>query len=571
MRVGRSADRASATSAVSAPGSAARTPCAPKAAASAARSGAGRSTPTGGMDRAGLLVADLAVAAVVDHHDRQRQPQVDGGGQLLDAEHERAVPDERRHGCLRPGERGSDRRRQPVAEGRVARGVTEPPRRGQVEEVHRSQVRDLGAVAGEHTLGGQRRPNGRIDPFVAAAVDTRLVPAGSAQLVGSPLGVSPGDGRPAEPAGWVSRATLRAAGVLKVALQTFRDRRQGGRGVAEQRDVGPAVLVQLRRLDVAADHRFRGDPALPQVRVPELTADDEQAVAVRGRLLQRPQPHGGADGERVRLVEHALAVDRGGHRCAQRLGERPHLGGGVDGAAARDHQRAPGAGEQGGGAPDVGGVGRGRFGGGPDPRAATPRLLQHIHRDLDVHRPRARPAERGERLGDGVGGLVGSGDAAAPAHEVAHRGARVLGLVQQAEVATLGAGGHPGRDDEHRPGLRVGGGGGRHRVGQAGPAGRQHDAGPAGDARVPLRGVPGALLVPRRDRPDPARHEVPVELQIVGAGDAEDGVDAVRGEGLDDGRPAVARAHVGSFVAASTESSSYATCAAAIPVISAWS
>jgi hypothetical protein len=269
----------------------------------------------------------------------------------------------------------------------------------------------------------------------------------------------------------------------------------------------------------------------------------------------------------VCLVEHALAVDRGGHRSAQRLGEHAYLGGGVDGAAARDHQWSPGAGQEGGRAPDVGDVGCGRRGGGPDPRAAAPRLLEDVDGDLDVHRTRARSAERGERLGDGVGGLVGAGDPAAPAHEVSHGGARVLGLVQEAEVGALGAGRHAGREDEHRLRLGVCGGRRRHRVRQAGPAGGQHDAGAATHAGVPLRGVPGTLLVPRRDRADPARREMPVELQVVGAGNAEDGVDAVRGEGLDDRGATVAGAHV----AASTDSSSYATCAAAIPVISAWS
>ena len=38
----------------------------------------------------------------------------------------------------------------------------------------------------------------------------------------------------------------------------------------------------------------------------------------------------------------------------------------------------------------------------------------------------------------------------------------------------------------------------------------------------------------------PVVGEVPVHLQVVRAGDAEDGVDAVRGKGLDDGRAAVA-------------------------------
>ena len=49
------------------------------------------------------------------------------------------------------------------------------------------------------------------------------------------------------------------------------------------------------------------------------------------------------------------------------------------------------------------------------------------------------------------------------------------------------------------------------------------------------------------------------------------GVDTVRGERLDDGGAAVAVIGHDGFPSASTDSSSYATCAAAIPVISAWS
>src|SRR5690606_37424444 len=83
-------------------------------------------------------------------------------------------------------------------------------------------------------------------------------------------------------------------------------------------------------------------------------------------------------------------------------------------------------------------VGRGRRGDRPDPRAAAPRPLQHVERDLDVHRAGAPAAEPGERLGDGVGGLLGARDAAAPGDEPVHRPRRVLHLVQQTEVGPLG-------------------------------------------------------------------------------------------------------------------------------------
>jgi hypothetical protein len=47
----------------------------------------------------------------------------------------------------------------------------------------------------------------------------------------------------------------------------------------------------------------------------------------------------------VRLVHHALAVDRGGDRRAEGLGQRGHFGLRVDGAAAGDDHRMRGRGQ----------------------------------------------------------------------------------------------------------------------------------------------------------------------------------------------------------------------------------
>ena len=112
-----------------------------------------------------------------------------------------------------------------------------------------------------------------------------------------------------------------------------------GRRVTEQRVIGRTVLVQLCRIDVAADHRPAANLPAPQVGIPQLGADHQQGVAVRGGLLQGTQPDGRTDRQRVRLVDHALAVDRGGDRRAERLGERGHLGLRVDGAAPGDDHR----------------------------------------------------------------------------------------------------------------------------------------------------------------------------------------------------------------------------------------
>ena len=162
--------------------------------------------------------------------------------------------------------------------------------------------------------------------------------------------------------------------------------------------------------------------------------------------------------------------------------------------------------------------------------------------------------EAAERLGHRGGRLVGAAHPSAPAHQLIHCAQRVLGLVQLAEVAALGAGGQARRQHQHRLRFRVGGRRGGHHVGQPGATGGHHNPGPAGDPRIGLGRIARALLVPGRDGADAGRRQVPVDLQVVGAGDAEDGVDAVRGKGFDDGRATVAMP--GHDFAASTEISS---------------
>jgi hypothetical protein len=49
----------------------------------------------------------------------------------------------------------------------------------------------------------------------------------------------------------------------------------GGGGVAKQRMVGRAVLVQLGRIDVAADHGPAANLPFPQVGIAEFGADHE--------------------------------------------------------------------------------------------------------------------------------------------------------------------------------------------------------------------------------------------------------------------------------------------------------
>ena len=131
--------------------------------------------------------------------------------------------------------------------------------------------------------------------------------------------------------------------------QRLAQRGERRRGIAEQRVIGWAVLVQLAGIDVAADHRAAANLPAPQVGITQLGADHEQRVAVRGGLLQGTQPDRGTHRERMRLVDDAFAVDRGGDRRAERLGQRGDFGLRVDGSAAGDDQRLRGSGQHLGG------------------------------------------------------------------------------------------------------------------------------------------------------------------------------------------------------------------------------
>jgi hypothetical protein len=286
----------------------------------------------------------------------------------------------------------------------------------------------------------------------------------------------------------------------------------------------------------------------------ELAADHKQGVTVGRRLLQRPQPDRRTDRQGVRLVQHTLAVDRGGDRSAERLGESGQFPLRVDRAAAGDDHRRRGGGQHLGDPADSSGISFGRGGFRRRPRFTGPPLLEHVDGDFDVHGPRPGSGETVERLGHCRGGFVGTAHSPTPPHQLSHCLGDVLGLVQLTEVAPLGSGRQTRREHEHRLRLRVRRGGGGHRVGQPGTAGGHHHSRPAGDAGIGLGGVTGALLVPGGDGADTGWRKVPVDLEIVCAGNAEDAVHAMHGEGLDDCGTSVARA--GHRFTASTDISS---------------
>ena len=180
------------------------------------------------------------------------------------------------------------------------------------------------------------------------------------------------------------------------------------------------------------------------------------------------------------------------------------------------------------------GSGSGRTGAG----RRDPLPLQHVDRHLEVDRSRAGGRELLEHGGQDLGDLVRRLDPDAAGGDGVEGGLLVLDLVQPADVGADLAARRPGRDGQHRDGVGVRRRERGDRVGDARTGRRDDHAGPAADAGVPVRGVPRTLLVPGDDVPDPGRRQVAVELEVVRAGDAEDDLDTVRGECVDDGRAA---------------------------------
>ncbi len=156
---------------------------------------------------------------------------------------------------------------------------------------------------------------------------------------------------------------------------------------------------------------------------------------------------------------------------------------------------------------------------------------QQVERDLDVYGPGPPGAEAGEGTGDRRVDLLDRGDAVAEGGEMPERLALARHLVQGAGGQARVTQRHAGGDDQQRNAVGVGLADRRRDVEQGGPGGGDRDTGAAGGAGVAVRGVPGALFVAGRDVPDAVGREMPVDLQVVRARDAEGQVGAVRRRG----------------------------------------
>ena len=296
ITVGTRRSNAASSSAASASGPAACAPAQPSARAAAGRSGAGRSTPTGAYAGLDHLVADLAVALVEEHDDRQRDAQRGGGSQLGQREHQAAVAAQRQHAAIRAGERRAHRGRH---------GVAERAEAGRVQE----RARPLGGQPAERAVVAAHRAVAGDDRFVVEhAVDRR---------------------QPREPRARLAAVLLvqgRAQGACipraRAGPERGDERFQRRARVADHRHRSDVVGVRLARIDVDAHELARElERRPPEIGLAELRADREHHVAVLEPRARRGQVEPRAEREPVPVRDRALAVGRRDHRRAEPLGE----------------------------------------------------------------------------------------------------------------------------------------------------------------------------------------------------------------------------------------------------------
>jgi len=276
------------------------------------------------------------------------------------------------------------------------------------------------------------------------------------------------------------------------------------------------------------DRRARGEAVeLAGDAVVEAGAEAHEQVALLqgGHRGDAPVHAGHPQVLRVAVGERAAGHQGRDDGDAGQLGEDAQLGGraGLQHAAADVQHRPRGARDQPRGLADLLGVRPGRRAVARQVQHGRPRegalRLQDVLGQVDQDGARASGAGQVEGLGDRAGDVVGR------LHEEVvlgdrHRDADDVGLLEGVR-ADRGAR-HLAGDGHQRDAVHVGVGDRRDEVGRARAARRHRDADLAGRLRVPLRGVPAALLVPDEDVPQPHA----VEQRVVGgqdraAGDAE--------------------------------------------------
>ena len=292
----------------------------------------------------------------------------------------------------------------------------------------------------------------------------------------------------------------------------------------------PGVAVEAGAVDVDP-HQPPADlerSIAPEIGLAELGADGEDGVGVADRPLNFGPRQEAADEERVARWQQALA--RGGqqHRRVERLGERPRRLRRVGGTATEDQDRVARRGEQ-----------LRRRGDRRRLRRRARRRRREldegagvggddVERQLDMDRARPPAGEECGGRGEGLRQRLGIKDRPAPGRNAVDERALILQLVEPPLPAPEVAAGKRARQDEHRHRVRIGL---AHRSGdvrEARPG--DHEAGgrPAAGAGMAVGHEAGALLVARRDVPEPAVRQTAIELDGVDAGNAEDAADADR-------------------------------------------
>ena len=262
-------------------------------------------------------------------------------------------------------------------------------------------------------------------------------------------------------------------------------------------------------------------------------SDADQQVAFGPVLVGRAgeEPVGAV------VAHHALAAAEAGDRRLDQLGERRHLIGCVLGAGADDDQRVARFADQPGDLPDPVGIRGRRRGDGPVDVEIDPRgLAEDVPWRLDRGRPDAPAVHPPERLRHRPGRFGRMVDAVRPAREAAQGRELVRQLVKLAAAAADQIGHDVAGHAEDRRIGAVGDAERGCRVEHAGPRNHGVDAGPAGRLGIAVGQVAGALLVARGDEAYPVAFagQRVGEVVHVRAGDAENGVHAVRQERLGD-------------------------------------
>ena len=316
----------------------------------------------------------------------------------------------------------------------------------------------------------------------------------------------------------------------------FGQRVQAAADVGVQPDGHVVVRVHLGGKPVQVDDLLvaaRVDPG--RVELLQLVADgDDQVGAVEAEVdvVVPHEPHR-AQRQRVVVGEHALAVEGGRHRDAQRLGEaaqgraRP----GPRGAVAGQHDRAGRRAQQRRRPLDLpaGRLVRPRH--VHRQRLALRRGLLHVLRDGQVDRPRPLGLGQLERLADHLRHRAGRRHQRGPLGDRREHRHQVHALVRLLEAA-VHADLRRQRDQRRGVGGRVGGA--EQQVDRAGAErGRAHP-GAAGQPAVDLGHERRALLVPGQHVPDRGPGDGVHQPDVLLARDAEDVRDALVLQALDD-------------------------------------